>query len=269
MAIQTSDPAQLRGATAYGSDGDKLGKVEEVFLDDATGRPEWAAIKTGLFGGNASLVPLQEADFDGSDLRVPYTKDALKSAPSHDVDQPLSVDDEAELYRHYGLAYSDEPSPTGMAEAPVAIERTERTEGVMPEGRDTSGPTTDDAMTRSEERLRVGAGREEIGRARLRKYITTENVTETVPVRREEVVVEREPVTEANRGAALDGPELSEEEHEVTLHAERPVVEKEVTPVERVRMGTRTETGEETVSAELRAEQIEVDEGTRGGKKRD
>jgi uncharacterized protein (TIGR02271 family) len=126
-------------------------------------------------------------------------------------------------------------------------------------GHDTSGPTTDDAMTRSEERLDVGTRTEEAGRARLRKYVVTENVNETVPVSREEVRVEREPITDANVGNALDGPAISEEEHEVTLHAERPVVEKEAVPVERVRLDKETVTDQERVSADVRKEEIEVD----------
>ncbi|WP_448622089.1 DUF2382 domain-containing protein [Geodermatophilus sp. URMC 65] len=126
-------------------------------------------------------------------------------------------------------------------------------------GRDVSGPTTDEAMTRSEERLNVGTRSEEVGRARLRKYVVTENVTETVPVSREEVRVEREPITDANVGNALDGPAISEEEHEVTLHAERPVVEKEAVPVERVRLDKETVTDQERVAADVRKEEIEVD----------
>ena len=126
-------------------------------------------------------------------------------------------------------------------------------------GRDTSGPTTDEAMTRSEERLNVGTRSEEVGRARLRKYVVTENVTETVPVSREEVRVEREPITDANVGNAMDGPAISEEEHEVTLRAERPVVEKEAVPVERVRLDKETVTDQEQVSADVRKEEIEVD----------
>jgi uncharacterized protein (TIGR02271 family) len=114
-------------------------------------------------------------------------------------------------------------------------------------------------MTRSEERLSVGTRSEEVGRARLRKYVVTENVTETVPVSREEVRVEREPITEANIGNAMDGPAISEEEHEVTLHAERPVVAKEAVPVERVRLDKETVTEHETVSEGLRKEEIEVD----------
>jgi uncharacterized protein (TIGR02271 family) len=126
-------------------------------------------------------------------------------------------------------------------------------------GRDTSGPTTDDAMTRSEEELRVGTERRERGRARLRKYVETEQVEKTVPVQREEVRVEREPITDANAGEALDGPEISEEEHEVTLHTEEPVVEKRTVPKERVRLDKDVETSEESVSEEVRKERIEAD----------
>jgi uncharacterized protein (TIGR02271 family) len=117
----------------------------------------------------------------------------------------------------------------------------------------------DTAMTRSEEQLRVGTETRETGRARLRKHVVTEQQNVTVPVSREEVTVEREPITDANRGGRRSGPAISEEEHEVTLRAERPVVEKEAVPVERVRLGTETRTEHETVGGEVRKEQIEVD----------
>ncbi|MCC9146697.1 MULTISPECIES: PRC and DUF2382 domain-containing protein [unclassified Arthrobacter] len=126
-------------------------------------------------------------------------------------------------------------------------------------GHDTSGPTTDDAMTRSEEQLHVGTQSRESGRARLRKYVTTENVTKSVPVSHEEARIEREPITDANRGSAMDGPAISEEEHEVTLHAEEAVVEKEAVPVERVRLDTETVTEEATVTEEVSKEQIDME----------
>ncbi len=114
-------------------------------------------------------------------------------------------------------------------------------------------------MTRSEEHLKVGTQREESGRARLRKYVVTEQQTQTVPVPHEEARIEREPITEENRGAATDGPSISEEEHEVVLHAEKPVVDKETVAVERVKLGTETVRAEETVTGEVRKEQIETD----------
>ena len=129
-------------------------------------------------------------------------------------------------------------------------------------GHDTSGPTTDSAMTRSEEELEVGTMRREAGRVRLRKYVVTENVQTTVPVQREEVRVEREPITDGNVGNvgnAMDGPAISEEEHEVVLHEEQPVVGTRTVPKERVRLDKDTHVEEETVTGEVRKEQIDVD----------
>jgi uncharacterized protein (TIGR02271 family) len=113
-------------------------------------------------------------------------------------------------------------------------------------------------MTRSEEELRVGTTERKRGRVRLRKYVTTEQVQQTVPVQRERARVEREPITDANLDAATSGPEISEAEHEVILREEEPVVEKRVVPRERVRLDKDTVTGEERVAEEVRKEQIEV-----------
>jgi uncharacterized protein (TIGR02271 family) len=107
--------------------------------------------------------------------------------------------------------------------------------------------------------LRVGTETREAGRARLRKHVVTEQQQVSVPVSHEEVRVEREPITDANRGDAYDGPAISEEEHEITLRAERPVVSTEAEAVERVRLDTHTVTEQETVRGDVRKEQIEVD----------
>lgn len=126
-------------------------------------------------------------------------------------------------------------------------------------GRDVDRGRGDDAMTLSEERLNVGTEPQETGRARLRKYVTTENVTQTVPVQREEVRLEREPITDENVGDATSGPDFTESEHEVTLREERPVVEKEAVPTERVRLTTDTVTEDTTVSDDVRKEKIDSD----------
>ena len=98
---------------------------------------------------------------------------------------------------------------------------------------------------------------------RLRKYVVTEHVQQTVPVRREEVRVEREPITDANVDQAMAGPEISDEEHEVVLHEEEVVVEKRVVPKERVRMEKDTITAEQEVSEEVRKERIDIDDSSR------
>jgi uncharacterized protein (TIGR02271 family) len=243
-------------------DGDKIGSISDVYLDDETGQPEWLTVKTGLLGTRESFVPTAEARAEGDTVRVPYEKSQVKDAPNVDADGALSQEEEARLYRHYGLDYTERTSDSGLpaqGTAGVTGAETQRGTDRGTVGRDVSGPETDDAMTRSEEEVRVGTTRREAGRARLRKYVVTENVTETVPVQREEVRIEREPITDANVDDALDGPAISEEEHEVTLHAEEPVVEKRTVPKERVRMDRDTVTEQETVSEEVRKERIEAE----------
>ena len=192
-------------------------------------------------------------------MRVPYYKQQVKDAPNAEADGELSQEEEAALYRHYGLDYSEYRSESDLPERQGGRRRSDR-EAV---GRDTSGPTTDEAMTRSEEELRVGKASRERGRARLRKYVVTEDVQKTVPVQREEVRVEREPITDANVGAATSGPDISEEEHEVTLHEEELVTEKRAVPKERVRLDKQTVTEDKTVSEQVRKERIEAEGDTK------
>jgi uncharacterized protein (TIGR02271 family) len=237
--------------------GDKLGTIDAIYLDDETGQPEWATVTRGLFSAKAAFVPLAQAQAMGDSVQVPYDKQQVTDAPSMEADGSLSQDEEAQLYRHYGLDYSEHRSDSGLAAGTDRDADADTDHGTV--GRDTSGPTTDNAMTRSEEELQVGTTQRERGRVRLRKYVTTEQVTQTVPVQREELRVEREPITDANLDAATSGPAISEEEHEVTLHEETPVVEKRAVPKERVRLDTETVTEDRQVSEEVRKEQIEVD----------
>jgi uncharacterized protein (TIGR02271 family) len=261
---------QVAGSDAYGSDGSKIGSVGQVYLDDQTGQPAWVTVNTGLFGTNESFIPLSQASFSGERLTVPYDKNKVKGAPNVAADGHLSPDEERELYAYYGVGYTDtdyDTTTTGTGtgydtDTTTGTGYTTDTTRTGTEGYDTSGPTTDDAMTLSEERVNVGTSRREAGRARLRKYVVTENVTQTVPVTREEVVVEREPITDANLGDATSGPDISEEEHEVILHEETPVIEKTVEPVERVRLGTQQTTEQQTVTEQVRKERIDTDTDT-------
>jgi uncharacterized protein (TIGR02271 family) len=246
---------QWRGAKAVDVNGDKVGSIDEVYLDRGSDQPEWVTVSTGLFGTRTSFVPIGDAQLTDGEVRLGYTKDQIKDAPSVDADGALSRDEEQALYEHYGRGdYGDwNGGDADRADTDRDVTDRETT------GRDTSGPTTDDAMTRSEEELRIGTTESESGRVRLQKYVVEEEVTEVVPVRREEIRVEREPITDANRDAAVDGPAISEEEHEVVLHSEEVVAEKRAVPKERVRLDKDVTTDEETVSETLRKEQIDVD----------
>jgi len=249
--INTTNLDALIGTDVIGADGDKIGSVGQVYVDPDSGRPNWITVRTGLFGMRESFVPLDTAEQTGDDIRVPYTKDFVKDAPNIDHEGALEEDETDNLYAYY------EGGSGGYVRGTTGRDTDRTTEGY-----DTSGPTTDDAMTRSEERLHVGTEKVQTGRARLRKYVVTENQTVTVPVSREEVRLEREPITDANAGDALSGPDISEEEHEVVLTEERPVIAKETVPVERVRLDKETVTENETVTGEVRKEEIELDDDT-------
>ncbi len=257
----------------YDAEGKKIGKAAHVFLDDRTGEPEWASIRTGMFGNHESFVPIHDASLVEDHLEVPYTKSKIGDAPHVDVDRGghLSGTEERELYDFYGVNWGaagtagtagaagaagagGAAGATGRSEQDRRMER-ERMERQRMERQ--GGGRSDDAMTRSEERLRVGTERHETGRARLRKYVVTEDVEQTVPVRHEEVRVEHEPITERNRDEAMRGQAIGEDEYEVTLHEERPVAHTEAVPVERVRMVSEEHTEEETVRGKVRKERIE------------
>jgi uncharacterized protein (TIGR02271 family) len=258
------DVLSWRGRDLIGNDGDKIGSIEDVYLDRGTQEPEWVVVTTGLFGNKRTFVPLSGAQSAEDGVRVPFDKATVKDAPRIDPDGALSSAEERELYRHYGREYADYDEGSGLPDAGTRTD-VDADAGVDTgerggPGRDVSGPNTDDAMTRSEEELRVGTTERDAGRVRLKKYVVEDQVTESVPVRREEVRVEREPITDANRDAALDGPDISEEEHEVTLRSEEPVVEKRTVPKERVRLEKDVETEEREVSETVRSERIDVDD---------
>jgi uncharacterized protein (TIGR02271 family) len=291
----------LQGREVHDRDGHKIGTAGQVWTD-ATGLPTWVSVKTGLFGLNESLVPLQDADLAEDRLVVPFDKATVKDAPNVDADddEPLSQAEVDQLYSYYGVrphdsyqsyqagaAASNEHYAGGESgfgqgadhrrdadfarstDTDYQPPRTDYQAGAgQGDGRYGSTGHGDDAMTRSEERLTVGTDREQTGRARLRKYVTTEQQQVSVPVQREEVRLEREPITDANRDDAFRGPDLTESEHEVTLHEERPVVQTETVPVERVHLGKETVTDERTVTGEVRKERIEADLPGEKGRRR-
>ena len=235
------------GATVVDEDGDKIGSLEQIYVDRSSDQPEWLLVKTGLFGNKSTFVPLEGSSADGEDLRVPYAKALVKDAPNVDEDEEgLSGEEEQRLYAHYGRDH--QPQEDGDQETGQQNVR---------ETGDQAGTET---MTRSEEELAVGTRSVESGKVRLRKYVVTENVTTTVPIRREKVRMERVPIEEGDSAASADGATIGEEEQVVTLHEEEPVVSKKTVAKEQVRIGKDVETSEETVLGEVRKEQIELDE---------
>jgi sporulation protein YlmC with PRC-barrel domain len=225
MTSSTINLDNVRGVEVTGAEGVKLGKVDNIYIDDDTNQPEWIAVKSGLFGTHVSLVPISKAQFDGAVLSVPFDKEQLKSAPHHHPNTDLTPLAEKYLYNHYGMPYgphsgslatdSEHSKPEDHAGQPGA------------QARGTSGPT---------------------GIGRLRKYWGSRNATKTLPVSGEKVRLERELGTEANRDDAMSGWVLVAEEHEFTLLGDMAVVVKETVVLERELLGIVSVSGEETVS---------------------
>jgi stress response protein YsnF len=271
------------GGHAYGQDGERIGTVEHFFVDDRTGAPTWAAVTTGLFGTRHSIVPAVDASYVDGGLRLHVTKDAVRAAPHLSGDH-LDPSDEAELRRHYGLDTALPATPdvaprtdpgtpavraTDTAETPVVA--------AAPPPPASATSAGDGGMVRSEERLQVATERVAATRARLVKYVVTEEVQITVPLRREEFRIEEIPIDapDPGPGESLVGPGEAVDAapttspipvvsaglpEEIVLHAERPVVTVEVVPVERVRLRTEVVTGSEQVTDQVQREQIVVDQ---------
>jgi uncharacterized protein (TIGR02271 family) len=256
--------------------GERIGSVKQVWLDDHDGRPLWASVHTGLLGLKETFVPIQNARMGKGRITVPVDKEKVKSAPSIDVrDDHMSDAQQEELYRYYNLipqantgqhdrmprGAADRTAATGMATDRMAADRTatDRAAGdrmAANRGAADRGPAdrtaADRGVTRHEEQLDVHTREVEAGRVRLVKHTVTEQRSMTVPVTHEEVRVVREPADRATDDAFTD------QEAEITLRREEPVVEKRVEPVERVRLEKDTVTEQREVGGEVRQERIDV-----------
>jgi uncharacterized protein (TIGR02271 family) len=238
MTFKNADLERLTDGHLLGADGDKIGRIADVFVDKASGQPEWVLVHTGLFGTRESFVPIAEATERDGDIVVPYDKATVKGAPNVDADGELSEEEERELYRYYGMR-----DPFAETAAPSAD----------------AGTTT--AMTRSEEEMYAGTVKRPSELVRLKKVVVTEHQQMTVPVQHEEVRVVTEPITDANRAGS--NTEISDDAQELVLNREEVVVEKKVVPKETVRLDKETVTEQETVDADIRKEKIDVEHDPR------
>ena len=223
---------EMRGAPVYDRDGDKIGTVDELYYDSTSRTPEWIGVGTGFFGMKRVLVPVQGASLYEDGISVPYDKDHVKDSPEID-DEQLYGEREHELYRYYG--------------------RDTRASAGFDRSADTA---TGRSLTRSEEELQVGKRETEAGRVRLRKWVETEPVALDVELRRETARVVRE---DLNTPVGRDSDAFREQEVEVPLRSEQPVVAKQTVAKERVGVETDVETRSETVRDDVRKERIEVE----------
>ena len=291
MADQKFIQAVLE-STAFDKNGDKVGKVGQLFVDSNSGEPTFVAVNTGLFGRNSSLVPLAGAKLNNEELHVAHTKDEISDAPNiSDTDEGLEPEEEERLYKHYGLTTQDSAQTqasdrgnaaqagtaagTGAAAGTAAgtTGRREETAKTSAETKKTSADTgkkpvtsDDGSVIRSEEQLNVNKEKVASGRARLRKYVVEDTETVEVPVSREEVKVEREKLS-PEEAKKLGNTRIGEENADVVLHEEQVNVDKETVPVEKVNLNKETATDKEKVSEDLKKERVEFQDETKDGKK--
>lgn len=248
---------QLQNGDVFSTDGEKIGSVGQVYLDDVTNEPTFVTVKTGLFGAKETFVPLQQAQTTTDGITVPFTKDFVKDAPNVDADGSLTPEEEQRIYEYYSLEYSgaetDRHAAAGTVTTGTDRVETERRD-VVDTDRRAAVDNDDDSMVLRDEHLQVGTERKASGRVRLRKqsYTTTETVE--VPVTREEVVVERESIDPNSAEARVDG----DNEVSVTTYEETPVVNKTV-EAEKVSLGKRQVQDTETVTEELTHEDVQID----------
>jgi len=241
--MTTQELMAAQGTPVYSSDGEKIGSVEEVFVDQQTGQPEWIGLGTGFLGSKRALVPVAGADFREDAIYVPYSKEQVKNTPDIDSDE-ISQDTEAQLYAQYDLDYSERRSETGLPEgAPPPA----------PSGRQ-RGTAGEADVVRTEEELRVGKRDTEAGRARLRKWVETEPVETDVELQRETARVTREPIEQP-----VSDAEIGEQDIEVPLRGEEAVVQKEAVAKERIGLEKDVETERQTVGDEVRKERVELE----------
>ena len=260
MTTINQAPYLMQSGHVLSSDGERIGKVGQVYVDDATGQLSWVTVKTGLFGTRESFVPMDHASITDDTITVPYDKAMIKDAPHAEPGEPLSVEQEDELYRYYNIGTTTHTTATTVP-GKAGVETGGTVAGAAAAGGTAVTATGDGAgnsdgyLTRSEEQLKVGTQRVEAGRARMRKFVVTEQQTLTVPVSHDEVRIVREPL---QPGDAIDGATIGEDVIEVPLMQDRVLVDKQVVGVERVRLATEMVTEQQQVTGEVRKEQIEV-----------
>lgn len=262
---ETNRIEDLANATAYDVDGEKLGGVKDVYVNDTTGQPDFVSVNHGLFGGGESIVPLRGHTLRDGELHLAFPKDRVEDAPELDENGHLTTEDQDAFYRHYGLEGTQDvttyETDNRTAQAGAAGTGAAAGAGYAAGEREVDADRRDvannDEIVRSEEQLNVSKDRVETGQVRLRKYVVNETETVEVPVEREEVRVVREPITDADR-ANYDG-NIGEQEASVTLHEDRVNVSKESVPVEKVSLEKDTVQDTERVSEDVRKERFETD----------
>jgi uncharacterized protein (TIGR02271 family) len=275
---------QYAGYTVYDRAGDKIGKVDDLFLDE-TDQPEYIGVRMGFLGTRSTLIPFALASVDEGQqsIVVDSDKSTVKDGPSFDDDREITPEFEREVYGYYGLQQSDSSTERSGYGAYYGDETDERSgehhpgvamgdreggefreHGVHEEGAAEPGGDLDDRdelrVQRTEEELRAGTREREAGGVNVRKRVRTDRESIAVPKKREEVHVERVPV---EGEAAATEAEIGDDEIRVPVTEEEVIVEKRPVVKEELRIRKDVVQDEEVVEEDVRREEIEVEDETR------
>jgi uncharacterized protein (TIGR02271 family) len=228
----------------------KIGTVQNVWTDQSN-QPRFLGVKTGWIFGKNHVVPVHTSTMNDNQrtIRVPFTEDKVKEAPTFDPDYDLSDADEERIYMYYGLQRPREgmvETGTAQQQRPMPAERTAQPQA--------TGQQQQANIKLAEEQLKVGKREVVVGGVRLRKIIRTEIVNQPVELKREEIVIERVPVGAQAAGQAT----FEEQDVFIPLRREEPVIQKEARVREEVRVRKESKTEEQTVSGQVRKEDVEV-----------
>jgi uncharacterized protein (TIGR02271 family) len=227
--------------TVVDNKNDKIGTVDAVW-QDSSGQPMYIAVRTGWLGmGKAHVVPAQAADVSDRSkrIRLPFTMDQVKNAPAFECSADIDTAAEERIGSYYERHGYRRERPAAAAKQMTGQEEAR--------------------VQLKEEEVKVGKREVEYGGVRLRKVVRTETVQQPVELKREEIVVERVPVTGAAAGSCE--ADFSQEEIYVPLRREEAVVQKEAHVREEVRLGKRQEREQKTISETVRKEDVEIEEG--------
>jgi uncharacterized protein (TIGR02271 family) len=268
------------GYTVYDPDGDKIGKVDDLFVDE-NDQPEYIGVKMGLLGIRSTLIPWQMVEVREAESTLIVSADdaQVKDGPTFDDDKEITPEFESEVYSYYGLQQSGstedrgtyaeystgttgESAGPGMAmgdtDSGEFREHPPQQEGVSGEGAEDLEDEDELRVQRTEEELAAGTREREAGAMRIRKRVRTDREQIEVPTRHEEVTVDRVPVEE---GEATEA-EIGEDEVVVPVTEEEVVVEKRPVAKEEVRIRKDVVEDTETVEEDVRREEVEVEDDT-------
>ncbi len=273
------------GYEVFDQSGAKIGKVDDLFVDESD-QPEYVGVKMGFLGMSSTLIPWQLVTLDEGSGRLTAAtdKDTAKNGPAFDDDREITPEFEQQVYSYYGLQsasgsessgsygsyYSEESTDAGTVGPGMSMGDTEtgefREHAITDEGVNQSrGDDLEDEdelrVQRTEEELAAGTREREAGALNVRKRVRTDRESIEVPTRREEVSVERVPVSE---GTATEA-QIGEDEVRVPVTEEEVVVEKRPVAKEEVRIRKDVVEDTQVVEEDVRREEIDVDDQTTKG----